>query len=232
MSNHLPWQITIVDNLGIPPDKNTRNSIVSVVTGCSHWTKRTVESGTITLDFLSLRNDHETIWQLCNVRVRLMPTVKKAFWLTSHCTGKEQGLMAHSHCTGPGPGQGPGNDGFLYYALYCSHYTGTGTGNHCFLLYLSRSRSRSRAVWMSHYTGNRTGTIRNNGSWSLSLFQISFNISAKYIRIHWSRSCSQSRTVWIYTIRVRRHTAITNVKVNIKVTWPYLFCDQWLWYLF
>ena len=38
------------------------------------------------------------------------------------------GLMAHSHCTGPGQGQGPGNDGFLYYAIYCSHYTGRGTG--------------------------------------------------------------------------------------------------------
>ena len=54
-------------------------------------------------------------------------------------------LMAHSHCTGQG--QGPGNDGFLYYAIYCSHYTGTGTGtgNHCFLLYPSRSRSLSRS---------------------------------------------------------------------------------------
>ena len=46
-------------------------------------------------------------------------------------------LMAHSHWTGPGPGQGPGNDGFLYYAMYCTHYTGTKTCNHCFLLYLS-----------------------------------------------------------------------------------------------
>ena len=65
-------------------------------------------------------------------------------------------VMAHSHCTGPGQGQEPGNDGFLYYAtcIYCSHYTGTGTetGNHCFLLYPSRSlslslsRSWSRAV--------------------------------------------------------------------------------------
>ena len=68
--------------------------------------------------------------------------------------------MAHSHCTGPGQGQGPGNDGFLYYPIYCSHYTGrgTGTGNHCFLLYPSRSqslsRSQSRAVWMSHEGGN------------------------------------------------------------------------------
>ena len=35
-------------------------------------------------------------------------------------------LMAHSHCTGPG------NDGFLYYAMYCTHYTGTGTGYHCY----------------------------------------------------------------------------------------------------
>ena len=70
------------------------------------------------------------------------------------CTSKSCKLMAHSHCMGPGQGQGQGlgNDGFLYYAIYCSHYTGrgTGTGNHCFLLYPSRSwslfRPRSRAV--------------------------------------------------------------------------------------
>ena len=45
--------------------------------------------------------------------------------------------MAHSHCTGPGLGQGPGNDVFLYYTMYCTHYTGkgTGTGKHCFLLF-------------------------------------------------------------------------------------------------
>ena len=46
--------------------------------------------------------------------------------------------MACSHCTGPGLGQGTGNDEFLYYAMYCTKYTGTGTGagmgNHCFLL--------------------------------------------------------------------------------------------------
>ena len=64
--------------------------------------------------------------------------------------------MAHSHCTGPG--QGPGNDGFLYYAMYCTHYTETGTetGKRCFLLCPSRSlslsRSWSRAVCMSHYS--------------------------------------------------------------------------------
>ena len=64
--------------------------------------------------------------------------------------------MAYSHCTGPGLGQGPENDGFLYYAMYCTHYTGTGTGigNHCFLLYppcsLSLSRSLSHAMCISH----------------------------------------------------------------------------------
>ena len=31
------------------------------------------------------------------------------------------GLMAHTHCTGPG------SDEFLYDAMYCTHYTGTGT---------------------------------------------------------------------------------------------------------
>ena len=40
--------------------------------------------------------------------------------------------MACSHCTGPGTGQGTGNGGFLYYAMYCTHYTGTETGNHCY----------------------------------------------------------------------------------------------------
>ena len=41
-----------------------------------------------------------------------------------------------------GPWQGPGNDGFLYYAMCCTHYIGEGTSpvNHCFLLYPSRSR--------------------------------------------------------------------------------------------
>ena len=33
------------------------------------------------------------------------------------------------HGTGNGTGTGPANDGFLYYAMYCSHYTGTGAGN-------------------------------------------------------------------------------------------------------
>ena len=32
----------------------------------------------------------------------------------------ELAVMAHSHC------MGSGNDGFLYYAIYYSHYTGTG----------------------------------------------------------------------------------------------------------
>ena len=29
---------------------------------------------------------------------------------------------------GIGNGRGTTNDGFIYYAMYCSHYTGTGTG--------------------------------------------------------------------------------------------------------
>ena len=33
------------------------------------------------------------------------------------------GLMVHTHCTEPGQGQGPGNDEFLYDAMYCTHYT-------------------------------------------------------------------------------------------------------------
>ena len=34
-----------------------------------------------------------------------------------------------------------GNDGFLYYAMYCTHYLVTGTGNHC---YRARKRSLQR----------------------------------------------------------------------------------------
>ena len=46
------------------------------------------------------------------------------------------GVVACSHCMGLVMGEGMGNDGFLYYTIYCTHYTrtGTGTGNHCFLL--------------------------------------------------------------------------------------------------
>ena len=55
---------------------------------------------------------------------------------------------------------GTRNDGLLYYAMYCTHSTGTGaeTGNHCFLLCQSRSLSlsRSRAVCISHYLVIRT----------------------------------------------------------------------------
>ena len=60
-------------------------------------------------------------------------------------------MAAHTHCTGSG--QGPGNDGFLHYAMYCTHYRGKGTGtwSHCFLLCPSRSLSWSRAVCLSHY---------------------------------------------------------------------------------
>ena len=62
-------------------------------------------------------------------------------------------LMAHSNYTGHGQGQGLENDGFLYYTMYCTHYTGTWTetGNHWFLLGLSRLLSWSRVVCMSHY---------------------------------------------------------------------------------
>ena len=46
--------------------------------------------------------------------------------------------VGESACRGGGvcQGQGPGNHGLLYYAMYSTHYsrTGTGTWNHCFLL--------------------------------------------------------------------------------------------------
>ena len=34
-------------------------------------------------------------------------------------------VMACAHFTGPGIGQGTGNDGVLHYTMYCTHYTGT-----------------------------------------------------------------------------------------------------------
>ena len=64
--------------------------------------------------------------------------------------------MAHSQYTGLGQGQWPGSYVFLYYAMCCTHYTGTGTGrgNHCFLLCpswsLSLGLSRPHAACMSH----------------------------------------------------------------------------------
>ena len=39
--------------------------------------------------------------------------------------------------TGTATGKETGNDGFLYYAIYCTHYT----GNHCLLLCSSSSRT-------------------------------------------------------------------------------------------
>ena len=44
-----------------------------------------------------------------------------------------------------------GNNGFLYYTMYCTHYAGTETRNHCFLSCTFWSLSRSREVCLSHY---------------------------------------------------------------------------------
>ena len=53
-------------------------------------------------------------------------------------------VMAHSHCTGQGQGLGPENVRFLFNAIYCAHYTGTGTGTetgqHCFLFFIVRGQ--------------------------------------------------------------------------------------------
>ena len=35
----------------------------------------------------------------------------------------------HGTGNGNGMGNGTGNNGFMYFAMYCSHYTGTGTGD-------------------------------------------------------------------------------------------------------
>ena len=54
--------------------------------------------------------------------------------------------LIHTHCSKQGHAQGQGHGGFLYYAMQCTRYKGTGTGTrtHCFLSCLSRSLSRSR----------------------------------------------------------------------------------------
>ena len=73
---------------------------------------------------------------------------------------------------------GTENNGFLYYDMYCTHYTGTGTvkGNHCFLLCLSLSRSRSRAVCLSH-KGAFTLDVANS-----LLFITSQNVGGRRIK--------------------------------------------------
>ena len=44
------------------------------------------------------------------------------FMNASKSVTKGSPVMAHSHCNGTGTR----NDGFLYYAMYCTHYTGSG----------------------------------------------------------------------------------------------------------
>ena len=63
------------------------------------------------------------------------------YTISGNGTGKRTDSSFTLH--GSGLGQEPGNDGFLYYTMHCTHYTGT--GNNCFLLYLSRSLSLSRS---------------------------------------------------------------------------------------
>ena len=63
-------------------------------------------------------------------------------------------IMLYTVHTTQGLGQEPGNDGFLYYAIYCSHYIGTGTGTGkwwvpvlCFILFtLHRDWDRNREM--------------------------------------------------------------------------------------
>ena len=43
--------------------------------------------------------------------------------LESYSLKSHMQLMTQSHCMGPGTGQGPENGGFLYYTMYCTHYT-------------------------------------------------------------------------------------------------------------
>ena len=49
-------------------------------------------------------------------------------WRNPTISKQQTTVTAHSHCTGPGQRHEPGNDWFLYYVIYCTHYTGTGVG--------------------------------------------------------------------------------------------------------
>ena len=96
------------------------------------------------------------MWILSELRIKWKQCSKKSRLFNAslvRSVGRWYRLMAHTHCTGRGQRQGPGNKGFLHYAMYCTPYagTGTGTGNHGFLLYPSRSLSQSHAVCMRHY---------------------------------------------------------------------------------
>ena len=76
-----------------------------------------------------------------NILAEAEPEISQLFQPYGSCTLRGTG-------TGIGTGTGPANDRFLYYAMYCTHYTGT--GNHCFLLFLSGSLSLFHAVGTSH----------------------------------------------------------------------------------
>ena len=57
--------------------------------------------------------------------------------------------MACPHCTGLGTGQGTGNDEFLYYTMYCTHYTGTGQGHITIVFYCAHpgpGRKATKAI--------------------------------------------------------------------------------------
>ena len=66
----------------------------------------------------------------------------------SHVTISNGSFTLHGTETVNGNRNGTGNDGFLYYAMYCSHYTGTGT----------RNRNGNRDQWVAYPFTTRTGT--------------------------------------------------------------------------
>ena len=76
--------------------------------------------------------------------------------------------MAYSHYTGLGQRQGPRNDGFLYYAMYCTHYIVHGTIVFYCALCSSHSLSlpQSRAVCLSH----KTHSYHLQQSWGKVIF--------------------------------------------------------------
>ena len=55
------------------------------------------------------------------------------------CSDRTYGLFTlHETGTGQGTtgtGQGTENDGFLYYTMYCTHYTGMGQGQQTIVFY-------------------------------------------------------------------------------------------------
>ena len=121
--------------------------------------------------------------------------IKEVFLLSGHHLN---GIFTlHGTGTRSGTGIGNGMNGFRYSMQKCSHWSETEAGTRilCFLLCQSNSlyciRSRSRAVWISHYSsclfpGNFTVNYRTKKSWysTVDTHKNVFNLG------NWSKWCT------------------------------------------